>query len=29
MGCKCKTCGEMFPSAKQRDAHVAKTHTKK
>ncbi len=29
MGCKCKTCGEMFPSAKQRDAHAAKAHPKK
>ena len=29
MACKCRTCGAVFPSAKQRDAHVAKSHSKK
>jgi uncharacterized C2H2 Zn-finger protein len=29
MPCKCKVCGEIFPSAKQRDAHMAKAHPEK
>jgi uncharacterized C2H2 Zn-finger protein len=29
MPCKCKECGEVFPSAKQRDAHIAKAHPEK
>lgn len=29
MPCKCPVCGEMLPSAKKRDEHVAKAHPDK
>ena len=29
MPCKCKICGEVFPSAKKRDEHVNKAHPEK